>query len=64
MATPREPAAKIAPPRMAESFHDTQGEIARSTRRPGEAGSASELCRQLRQLLADKDVFAERLAGI
>ena len=37
----------------------------RTTRvHPCEAGSASELRRQLRQLLADKDVFAERLAAI
>jgi hypothetical protein len=31
---------------------------------PSDAGSAVELHRQLRQLLADKDLFAERLAAI
>ena len=37
----------------------------RTTRvHPGDAGSALELRRQLRQLLADKDVFTERLTAI
>jgi hypothetical protein len=37
----------------------------RTTRvHPGDAGSASELRRQLSQLLADKDLFTERLAAL
>ena len=43
------------------SWLATRGQ--RSTRvHPCDAGSATELRRQLRQLLADRDVFAERLA--